>query len=63
MKNHPPIVPELLNARETALLLNVGRNLVYELAHSGSLPCIRLGKKMLFPRTALLRWIEEQVRR
>ncbi len=57
----PGISPELLDARQTAQLLNIGRNHVYELAHSGGLPCIRLGNRMRFPRTAILRWIDQQV--
>lgn len=61
MQTPPPIIPELLNASQTAQLLNIGRNHVYELAHSGVLPVIRLGKKMLFPRRALLNWIDTQV--
>lgn len=56
------LIPELLDARQVAQMLSIGRNHVYELAHSGGLPCIRLGSRMRFPRAAILDWIEQQVR-
>ncbi|MGM9320864.1 helix-turn-helix domain-containing protein [Deinococcus aquaticus] len=61
MQSTPPITPELLSATQTSEFLNIGRNRVYELAHSGILPFIRLGNRMLFPRTALLRWIDTRL--
>lgn len=54
-------LPELLDVRQAAQLLNIGRNQVYELAHSQRLPHIRLGNRFRFPRRALLRWIDAQV--
>jgi excisionase family DNA binding protein len=38
---------------EAAELLGIGRNCAYESAKSGSLPVIRLGKRLLVPRAAL----------
>lgn len=55
------ITPELLDARQVAQMLSIGRNQVYELAHGGRLPCIRFGSRMRFPRSAILKWIEQQV--
>ncbi|THF70147.1 helix-turn-helix domain-containing protein [Deinococcus sp. Arct2-2] len=57
----PAIVPELLDSKQAAQLLNIGRNQVYELAHCGRLPHIKLGQRLRFPRTALLRWIEQEM--
>ena len=63
MTTPPPttISPELLDARQVSQMLSIGRNRVYELANTGTLPCIRLGATLRFPRAALLRWIEGQV--
>lgn len=62
MKTNPPmIMPELLNVQQTAQLLNIGRNRVYEMANSKQLPCIRLGNKLRFPYQALLKWIDQQL--
>ena len=39
---------EALNAREVASLLHIGRNAVYELAKSETLPSYKIGRKLLF---------------
>ncbi|WP_158591590.1 helix-turn-helix domain-containing protein [Deinococcus cavernae] len=62
METTPPMItPELLNVQQTAQLLNIGRNRVYEMGNSKQLPCIRLGNSLRFPHQALLKWIEQQV--
>jgi excisionase family DNA binding protein len=40
---------------EAATILGVGRNKAYEAAHSGEIPTIRIGKRLLVPRAALER--------
>lgn len=40
---------------EAAHLLGIGRNSAYEAAHSGQLPTIRIGKRLLVPKVALRR--------
>jgi excisionase family DNA binding protein len=37
---------------EAGVLLGIGRNLAYQLAHQGKLPVIRLGKRFLVSRKA-----------
>ena len=44
-----------LTISETARLLGIGRNTAYELARTGQLPALRLGKRLLVPRAALER--------
>lgn len=56
------LAPELLDVRQTALLLNIGRNQVYRMAQMQQLPCLRFGNRFRFPRSSLLAWIEQQVR-
>ena len=52
----------LLNISEVASLLAIGRNLTYELVRTGNLPHVRLGRRVLIPRDALLAWIQSEVR-
>ena len=38
---------------EVAKVLGINRNLAYELARSGTLPSIRLGKRLVCPKKAI----------
>jgi excisionase family DNA binding protein len=38
---------------ETAALLNVSPSLLYNQTSDGNIKCIRIGKKILIPRTAI----------
>lgn len=49
---------EVLNADEVATLLRVNRKTVYEYAGRGTIPCRRLGTRLLFSRAAVMRWLE-----
>ena len=42
-----------LSVPEAAKLLGISRGLAYELAGSGQLPVVRLGRRLLMPRAAL----------
>lgn len=42
-----------LSVPEAAKLLGISRGLAYELAGSGQLPVVRLGRRLLVPRAAL----------
>ncbi len=55
-----PNDPLLLTVVETAKLLRVGKNTVYELVARGELPAIRLGRVIRIPRHRLLAWVEGQ---
>lgn len=46
-----------LTVEEAAHLLGISRGLAYELARSGKLPVIRLGRRLLIPRIALERML------
>lgn len=50
----------LLTVPETARLLRIGRNTVYELVARGELPAVRLGRVIRIPRRRLLAWLECQ---
>ena len=44
---------ELLTMDEVCVVLQLSRNTVYELARSGDVPTIRLGRQLRTPRAAL----------
>lgn len=48
-----------LNVPEAGRLLGISRATAYALANSGRLPTIRLGKRILVPRQALERLLED----
>ena len=52
--------PLLLTVREAATILRIGKDLAYDLAREGKLPVLRLGRRIVVPRQALLRWIQTQ---
>ena len=45
----------VLTPAETARLLRIGRGTVYEQIRCGSIPSIRMGRRILVPRAALMR--------
>jgi excisionase family DNA binding protein len=44
---------------ECAVLLSIGRSKAYEAAHSGELPTIRIGRRLLCPKAALDKLLSE----
>ncbi|WP_043779474.1 helix-turn-helix domain-containing protein [Deinococcus ficus] len=58
-KNSPdpePTTPLLLTVPQTAKLLQLGLNRVYEMCRTGELPTVNVGKQVRIPRQALERW-------
>lgn len=49
----------VLTAGETARLLRLSKTTVYDQIRQGSIPSIRIGKRILIPRAALMRKLEE----
>ncbi len=47
----------LLTAKEVAALLRVTKLRVYELARTGAIPCVRIGRQVRFPEDGLRAWI------
>jgi excisionase family DNA binding protein len=48
---------EVMNAEEVAAFLRVDRKTVYDYAARGELPFRRLGRRLLFSRSALVSWL------
>lgn len=61
-KNSPdsePPTPLLLTVPQTAKLLQLGLNRVYEMCRTGDLPTVNVGKQVRIPRQALERWANQ----
>ena len=50
----------LLTVPEAAKFLRIGRNLAYQLVGRGEIPCVRLGRMIRVPRSALEQWLERE---
>lgn len=42
---------------ETAQILNIGMNKAYELIQQNQIPNVRVGRKFLIPKEALVKWL------
>ena len=49
----------VLTVGETSKLLRLSKTTVYDQIRQGSIPSIRMGKRILIPRVALMRKLEE----
>ena len=49
--------PDVMDADDVAAFLGVDRKTVYDHAGRGTLPCRRLGRRLLFSRQALVVWL------
>jgi len=48
-----------LSVPEAAKLLGIGRNLCYDRVKTGEIPVIKIGRRLLIPKKALERLLEE----
>lgn len=53
----------LLRVEAAAVLLGVGRTMMYELIQRGAIPVVRIGRRTLVHRTDLEQFAEEQRQR
>ncbi len=49
----------VLDVPEAGRLLNLSRATTYSLVHQGSIPSIRLGKRLVIPKAALMKMLSE----
>ena len=49
----------VFSVSEAAKLLGISRGTAYSLVQTGQIPCIKWGKRMLIPRVALMKMLEE----
>lgn len=63
MKPNELITPEtrllVLSVPELAAALQIGRNAAYKLVKSGKIRCIRLGRNIRIPQSALLDYLNQ----
>ena len=52
------VAGEVIGADEVARFLGVNRKTVYDAANRGQLPSRRLGRRLLFSRSAVLAWLQ-----
>ncbi len=50
----------LLSPEDVAALMGVKRSTIYELARTGRLPYVKIGRATRFLRTDLERWLDQQ---
>ncbi len=48
----------VLTVEEAGILLGISRPHAYKLVREGQIPIIRLGRRIVVPRPALMRWLE-----
>lgn len=48
-----------LTVTEAAKLLGIGRNLCYDRVKTGEIPVIKIGRRLLVPRKALMELLEK----
>lgn len=51
-----------LRPREAARALAIGERLLWSMTNRGELPCVRIGRRVLYPVAALERWLAERAR-
>lgn len=59
---YPPsaaLARPLLDADEAGAMLGLGRGRVYQLVNAGSLPAVRLGRRLFIPARAIERLAED----
>jgi len=65
LRERTDVVPErlLLSVIETAAALNLAPRTIAQLSARGLLPFIKVGRRTLYPRDRLLKWIDAQADR
>ncbi len=48
---------QTLTVRETARILGIGRNSAYEAVRTGTIPSLRIGKRIIVPRAVVERML------
>lgn len=59
-KGIPPSEKLALTPHDLQQVLGIGRTKVYELINEDCFPVVRLGRKILIPRSSLLEWLKQE---
>lgn len=60
MNSQQPISPLLIGSREAAQALSVCERTLWELTNRGDMPCVRIGRRVLYSPADLRTWIDRQ---
>jgi len=52
--------PDVLTVRDVARILRIGKNKAYEIIHNGELSAIKIGNRLLIPKTVLIAFLEDE---
>jgi excisionase family DNA binding protein len=56
-----PVEKLLFSIGEAAEMLNIGRSTAYELIKQGDLPSVKISRRRLIPRAALMAWLANKI--
>ena len=48
------------NVKQAAVWSGIGENSLRAMAKAGTIPCVRLGRRVLIPRLAFVRWFNDR---
>ncbi len=51
-----------LRPKDAARALNIGERLLWSMTNRGEIPCVRLGKAVLYPVDALREWLAQRAK-
>lgn len=54
-------LPLFLNANQVAKVLGVSPSSAYELMHETGFPVLKVGSRMVVPKDAFIRWVEQNI--
>ena len=54
-------LPDFCSLEEVSKVFRVSRATVYRMAERGSIPCLRIGRRVIVPKEHLVRWIDSSV--
>ena len=54
-------LPDFCSLEEVSKVFRVSRATAYRMAEQGSIPCLRIGRRMIVSKKHLMRWINRSV--
>ena len=54
-------LPDFCTAEDLAQVLGVSKSTAYRMAANGSIPCLRIGKRVILSRDHLQKWLDEML--
>ena len=51
---------DVLTVQDVARILRIGKNYTYDLIRSGRIPAMKLGRRLLIPKTVLIDFLESE---